>query len=177
LPADTRGGGAVILIAMGDPVIMAIVIAAAVVIVLSVLGRLWRGARERASEARRRSALRQQRGYLEKQQAELARLAGRIIATSSTASIAGFEIVRQIETIFTDGHPTPSKAVEHLKAAAAEKGANALINLNSARPPSGKCVAHGDAVIVRPVVESLPQAPTASLPPLPPTPPGREDPT
>jgi uncharacterized protein YbjQ (UPF0145 family) len=156
---------------MSDPAIIAIVIAAAVVIVLSVLGRLWRGARERASEARRRSALRQQRGFLEKQQAEVERLAGRIIATSSTASIAGFEIVRQIETVFTDGHPTPSKAVEHLKATAAEKGANAVINLSSARPPSGKCVAHGDAVLVRPVEERPAKKQTTDLPPLPPVPP------
>ena len=102
---------------------------------------------------------------------EVERLAGKIIATSSTDSIAGFEIVRQIEAVFTDGHPTPGKAVEHLKAAAAEKGANAVINLNSAQPPSGKCVAHGDAVIVRPVEEKPAPEKTAGLPPLPPVPP------
>ncbi|HUU94477.1 MAG TPA: hypothetical protein VM487_01960, partial [Phycisphaerae bacterium] len=81
------------------------------------------------------------------------RLAGRIVSTSSTTTIAGFEIVRQIEAVFADGHPSQSKAVEALKALAAEKGANALINLGSARLPSGRCVAQGDAVVVRPVAE------------------------
>ena len=156
---------------MGDPVIIAIVAGAAVVIVLSVLGRLWRRGRETAAAARRRTALREQRGFLQKQQAEVERLAGKIIATSSTGSIAGFEIARQIEAVFTDGHSTPSKAVEHLKAAAAEKGANALVNLSSARPPSGKCAAHGDAVIVRPVEEKAEERKTTDLPPLPPMPP------
>ena len=156
---------------MGDPVIIAIVAGAAVVIVLSVLGRLWRRSREAVSEARRRAARREQRGYLQKQRAEAERLAGKIIATSSTGAIAGFEIVRQIEAVFTDGHPTSGEAVEHLKAAAAEKGANAVINLNSAQPPSGKCIAHGDAVIVRPVEEKPAAEKTAGLPPLPPMPP------
>jgi len=164
-----------ILAGMSDPVIIAIVGAAAVVIVLSVIGRLWRRSRDAAAEARRRAARREQRGYLQKQQAEVERLAGKIIATSSTDSIAGFEIVRQIEAMFTDGHPTPGKAVEHLKAAAAEKGANAVINLNSAQPPSGKCVAHGDAVIVRPVEEKPAAEKTAGLPPLPPVPPPGRD--
>ena len=38
-----------------------------------------------------------------------------------------------------------------MEAEAAEKGANALINLVSERPPSSKCVARGDAVIVKPL--------------------------
>lgn len=161
---------------MGDPVIMAVVLAAGVVIVLSVVGRLWRRGREAAAEARQRAARREEQGYLQKQQAEVERLAGKIIATSSTGSIAGFEIVRQVEAVFTDGHPTPTKAVEHLKAVAAEKGANAVVNLNSARPPSGKCVAHGDAVIVRPVEEKPPEKRTTGLPPLPPVPPTGSNP-
>lgn len=164
-----------ILVRMGDPVIIAIVLAAGVVILLSVVGRLWRRGREAAAEARRRAARREEQGYLQKQQAEVERLAGKIIATSSTGSITGFEIVRQVEAVFTDGHATPRKAVERLKARAAEKGANALINLNSARPPSGKCLAHGDAVIVRPVEEKPAEAQTESLPPLPPMPPGTDE--
>ena len=84
------------------------------------------------------------------QQEELDRLAARILATSSTGTIAGFTLVRQIEAVYTDGHPSPNKAVQVLKAQAAEKGANAVINLVGERLPSGKCQAHGDAVIVRP---------------------------
>ncbi len=158
---------------MADPVIIAIVLAAAVVVMLTLVARFWNRRREVRHSARRRDELRKRRRYLQVQQQEIERLADQIIATSSTAAIPGFRIVRQIEAVFTDGHPSPSKAVEFLKAAAAEKGANAVINLNSARPPSGKCLAHGDAVLVRPVEEETP--PAAPLPPLPPMPPPADD--
>ena len=151
---------------MGDPVIVAVLLGAGIVVVLTIVARIWRRSREAVSDRRRRAELRRQRGYLEIQQQEMERLAGRIIATSSTATIAGFRIVRQIEAVFTDGHPSPSKAVEYLKAAAAGKGANAVINLHSARPPSGKCLAHGDAVVIQPDEQ------TGSVPPLPPILPG-----
>lgn len=154
---------------MGDPVIIAIVLGAAVVVVLTLVGRLWNRRREAGYNARRRAELRKQRGYLQTQQREIERLAGKIVATSSTASIAGFQVVRQIEALFTDGHPSPDQAVECLKAVAAEKGGNAVINLTGARLPSGKCVASGDAVIVRPADET--NSAGASLPPLPPAPP------
>ncbi|MFQ5805138.1 MAG: hypothetical protein ACE5I3_01670 [Phycisphaerae bacterium] len=150
---------------MGDPVIIAIVSGAALLIVLTLIVRLWNRRREATYYARRRVELRKQRSYLRVQQQEIERLANRIIATSSTGSIAGFTIVRQIEALFTDGHPSPSKAVEFLKATAAQKGANAVINLGSARPPSGKCLAHGDAVIVRSINEET--SPAMPLPPLP----------
>src|SRR5205085_4897927 len=55
--------------------------------------------------------------------------ASQIIATSSTASVAGYEIIRQIEAVFEEGHRSPSEAIESLKAAAAERGANAVVNL------------------------------------------------
>jgi hypothetical protein len=158
---------------MGDPVIMALVVGAAAVVALTIIGRLWGRYRQAAHDARRRAELREQRGFVEKQQRETERLAGRIVATSSTASIAGFTIVRQIEAVFTDGHPTPNRAVEALKAAAAERGANAVINLHSARPPSGKCLAHGDAVIVRPAETETP--PAEPLPPLPTEPPPTDE--
>lgn len=151
---------------MGDPVILAVVFGAAAVIVLSLIGHLWRRSREAARNVRARAELARQRGFVRRKQQETERLAAEIVATSSTGSIAGYTIVRQIEAVFTDGHPTPSKAVEILKATAAEKGANAVINLHSARPPSGKCVAHGDAVVVRRADER--GASEASLPPLPP---------
>jgi hypothetical protein len=159
---------------MGDPVIIAIVLAAGTLIVLSLIARLWRRSRETAHDARRRAELRKQRGYLHLKQQEIERLAGGIIATSSTASIAGYTIIRQVEAVFTDGHPSPGKAVAVLKATAAQMGANAVINLNSVRPPSGKCVAHGDAVVVRPVDSDTPPA-SPSLPPLPPVPPTADE--
>lgn len=117
-----------------------------------------------AGDARRRQAeLRRHYGQMQMQQAELERLAARVIATSSTGQVAGFELVRQIEAVFTDGHPSPNKAAEVLKALAAEKGANAIINLAGQRLPSGKCAAHGDAVIVRPVgAASTPGGPPSS---------------
>lgn len=162
---------------MGDPVILAIVLGAAVVVVLTIVGRIWRHRREAAYFARRRVELRQQRGYLNVQQQEIERLASQIVATSSTPAIAGYTIVRQIEAVFTDGHPSPSKAVEFLKATAAEMGANAVVNLSSARPPSGKCLAHGDAVIVRPIEPEPP--PATAVPPLPDVPPSadKDEPT
>lgn len=150
---------------MKDPVIIAIVSAAAAVIALAIIGRLWQRYRDAAHNARRRAELRKQRGYLQMQQREVERLASRIIATSSTGAIAGFTIVRQIEAVFTDGQPTPRKAVELLKATAAGKGANAIINLSTARPPSGKCVAHGDAVVVRPIEDGSPVVPPDEEPP------------
>ncbi|NUQ48251.1 MAG: hypothetical protein HUU22_19735, partial [Phycisphaerae bacterium] len=52
-------------------------------------------------------------------------MASRILATSSTGQVAGYEIVRQIEAVFEDGHRAPAEAVEALKAAAAQRGANA----------------------------------------------------
>lgn len=158
---------------MGDPVITAIILAAGVVAVLALVARLWSRRREARYYARRRAELRKQRGYLQMQQQEIARLASQIIATSSTSTIAGFRIVRQIEAVFTDGHPSPSKAVEFLKATAAEKGANAVVNLNSARPPSGNCLAHGDAVIVHPIEDGTRRA--TPLPPLPPVPPPADE--
>lgn len=79
-------------------------------------------------------------------------MAARILATSSTGQVAGYEIVRQIEAVFEDGHRTPAEAVEALKAAAAQRGANALINLAQQRTAAGRCTAQGDAVIIRPIL-------------------------
>ncbi|MGE0480154.1 MAG: hypothetical protein AB7Q17_06735 [Phycisphaerae bacterium] len=121
---------------------------AALVVLLSVAG-LWRRTRESRAARRRQSEIRRHYGQMQMQQAELERLASRIIATSSTGQITGFELVRQIEAVFTDGHASPSKAAEALKALAAEKGANAIINLAGQRLASGKCAAHGDAVMVK----------------------------
>lgn len=149
---------------MNDLVIIAIIGGSLVLIVLSILGRIWRRARDAAQLARLRSSVQQQRGLRERKQAELERVAARIIATSSSDAIAGFTIVRQIEAVFTDDHPSPTLAVQALKVVAAEIGANGIINLHSTRPPAGKCMAYGDAVIVRPVADASPPPETQDPP-------------
>lgn len=78
--------------------------------------------------------------------------AGRIVATSSTGNVAGYEVVRQLEATFVEGYRTPGEAALALKAAAARQGANALIHLSQQRMASGRCTAQGDAVLIRPVV-------------------------
>lgn len=84
----------------------------------------------------------------EEQQADLdASL--KIIATSSSSTVAGYKIVRQIEAVFVDGCRAPTEAVTALKAAAARRGANAVINLSQQRTAAGKCSAQGDAVVVK----------------------------
>ena len=75
--------------------------------------------------------------------------AARIVATSSTPTIAGYDIVEQVEAVFVDGFRRPEEALEGLKAAAAMKGANAVSNVRQERGPSGKCSASGDGVIVK----------------------------
>lgn len=134
-----------------DPLVRAGLVAAAALVALLVLGYLWRRVRDAVVTARRRAELRKVREHVQAQQQELHRLADLIIATSSTGAVAGFTIVRQIEAVFAEGQRSPAEAVEQLKAQAARKGANAVINLHTQRLPSGKCVAGGDAVIVRPV--------------------------
>lgn len=136
----------------GDPVVDTIILIGAAVILAALLGVL-RGSRRAARQRRDRRERRRQRSFVEQQRIEQARLATQIIATSSTGAIAGFEIIRQIEAVFTDGHSTPNHAVEALKAEAARRGANALINLTGQRPPGGRCIARGDAVIVRPLAD------------------------
>lgn len=134
-----------------DPLVRWAVAICAGLLVLALLARFLRRRREARYAARRRDEVRQRHGYLYMQQQELQRLAARIVATSSQSNIAGFQIVRQIEALFTDGHPTAGGAVEVLKAMAAEKGANALINLDSQRQGNQRFSARGDAVLVAPL--------------------------
>ena len=137
-----------------DPLARNLVLAAAAFLLLVLAARFIQRRRESAAQARRRAELRKTYGRVQLQKQEISRLAQQIIATSSTGSIAGFVIMRQIEAVFTDGHKTPADAVDSLKALAARQGANALINLASQRLPSGKCVANADAIIISPVDES-----------------------
>jgi len=75
--------------------------------------------------------------------------AARIVATSSTGNIAGYDVVRQIEAVFVEGLRSPEEAVAALKSAAGKLGANALINLTHVRTTIGRYGAQGDAVVVR----------------------------
>jgi len=149
---------------MGDPVVLAIVGGAVAVILATIVVRIVQG---RLEARRRRREIRERRRrleWLEQRRQELERLAARIVATSSTAAVPGFVIVRQVEAVFTEGQATPAEAVVVLKALAAQRGANAIINLSSQRLPSGKCTAQGDAVIVR-ALESSSLDTAAQAPP------------
>lgn len=75
--------------------------------------------------------------------------AAKILATSSTPQIAGYELIEQLDAVFVDGFRRPEEALEGLKATAAMKGANAVTSVRHTHAPSGKCSAAGDAVIVR----------------------------
>ncbi|RJP35231.1 MAG: hypothetical protein C4547_09765 [Phycisphaerales bacterium] len=90
--------------------------------------------------------------------------AEKIIATSSSEAIVGYQIVEQIEAVYVDGFRRPEEAIEGLKAAAAMRGANAVVNVHQERNSAGRCAAHGDAVVVlRPgaMVDRAPRPPCA----------------
>ena len=74
--------------------------------------------------------------------------AAKIVTTSSGGQIVGFRVIHQIETVQVDGLRRLDEAFEALKAAAALKGANAVINVYTDRAADGKCLARGDAVVV-----------------------------
>jgi uncharacterized protein YbjQ (UPF0145 family) len=132
-----------------DPLVRRIVLAAAALVLLVILLRIAGRWREARAAARRRAELRRQYESVRLEQAEIARLAQEIVATSSTARIAGYAILRQVETVFGDGKPSSGAAAELVKALAAQKGANALINLQTRQMATGKWVASGDAVVVK----------------------------
>ncbi|MFQ5490720.1 MAG: hypothetical protein ACE5GE_08375 [Phycisphaerae bacterium] len=75
--------------------------------------------------------------------------ASKIVATASTDHLVGYDIVRQIEAVFVDGFRSPEEALEGLKAAAAMKGANAMLNVEAERTAAGRCSGRGDAVVAR----------------------------
>ncbi|GMU24504.1 MAG: hypothetical protein AMXMBFR13_45780 [Phycisphaerae bacterium] len=102
---------------------------------------------------------------LDRQRRELA--AG-IVATSTGSRLAGFRIVRQVEAVFVEGYRTPEDAVIALKAAAAERGANAILNVHTDRSVAGRCTASGDAIVVAPLVAKTPNQRPTSPPPPPP---------
>ncbi len=134
---------------LNDPFTQRILLAVAAFIVLLILLRMIGRMREKAANRRRSAETRRGFDELRLQQEEIRRLAEQIVATSSTSRIAGYVIVRQVETVFTEGRPSSGAAMEFLKGLAAQKGANALINVQTRQTPSGKWVAGGDAVVVR----------------------------
>jgi uncharacterized protein YbjQ (UPF0145 family) len=94
-------------------------------------------------------------------EAEIARQredAAKIIATSSSDRIAGYEIVRQIETVFVEGYRTSEEALLALKAAAGRLGATAVMNVSQQRTAAGRCSAQGDSVVVRSLEPGPPKA-------------------
>lgn len=75
-------------------------------------------------------------------------MAATIKSTSSTDQVPGYKILQAVEALYVDGFRTPVEALEGLKAAAAERGANAIINVRHERSSLGRCSASGDAVVV-----------------------------
>ncbi len=74
--------------------------------------------------------------------------AAKVVATSSMTEIVGYVVIEQVEAIFVDGFCRPEDALEGLKATAAMKGANAVINVRHDRGTGERCRAQGDAVVV-----------------------------
>lgn len=89
----------------------------------------------------------------EKMTAQRRAEAEKIVATSTTATIVGYEIIEQVEAVYVDGFRKPEDAIEGLKATAAMKGANAVTNVQQQRSSAGICAANGDAVIVQKISE------------------------
>ncbi len=136
-------------LSLSDPIVQKIIAAAVGLIILVIVVRVIGRVRHAIADAGLRAQLRRDKEESLSQQQELQRLSEQIVATSSTARVAGYAIVRQVETVFTEPKPSSLTAVDLLKALAAQKGTNALINLESRQLPSGKWVASGDAVVVR----------------------------
>lgn len=134
-----------------DPTVRLIVIAAVVLLVFVLLMAWWSRWRQARQAARLHTQLRASYAVLQEQREEILRAATKILATSSTGRITGFTVLRQVEAVFSEGQPSSAGAVEHAKALAAGKGANAIINLQTQQTPAGKWVATGDAVVVRPL--------------------------
>ncbi|MEP0844683.1 MAG: hypothetical protein HRF43_18440, partial [Phycisphaerae bacterium] len=92
--------------------------------VLRALGRLLR-ARRPVNIHPRLAKYNVDHAELDRRRRELA---GLIVATSTGNRLAGFRIVRQVEAVFVEGYRTPEEALVALKAAAVERGANAILN-------------------------------------------------
>ena len=131
-----------------------------------VLAVVWVAIRLRRWLARSRTPRIHPKLSRYQQSPDIARLraeqAEKILATSSTATIAGYRLVRQIEAVFVDGFRRPEEAIEGLKSACAMKGANAVINVAHEPSSMGRYRASGDAVLIEPdAAPGEPQGPDA----------------
>lgn len=143
---------------ISDPLVRRIVLAAGALVVLALVLWVIRRRRERAAVRERTTELRRGFEELRLQNAEIQKLAAEIVATSSTSRVAGYAILRQVETVFADGRTSSAAAVELLKALAAQKGANAVINVQTRQASLGKWAASGDAVVVQLIGRRAPEA-------------------
>ncbi len=124
--------------------------AVGVLVALVLLRRAARGLRRRRKPAALHPRLQAYAGRTEADLQADQLEAAKIVATSSTAAVAGYQIVQQIEAVYVEGYRTPADAGMAIKAAAARKGANAIINLSQQRTAGGRCTAQGDAVVIKP---------------------------
>lgn len=120
-------------------------------ILIALIQRVRARRRRRAEPPRLHPKLQAYAGRSEAEIEADRQQAAKIIATSSTGTVAGYEILRQIEAVYVDGYRTPQDATEALKAVAGRRGANALVNLSQQRTAAGRCTAQGDAVRIRPL--------------------------
>jgi len=123
------------------------------IIMLMILRKIRRAIRRRGPVKLHPKLQKYGRGYYDAPDPEhLAQQrdqAQQIVATSSNSTIVGFEIVEQVEAVYVDGFHTSDDAMQGLKAMAAMKGANAIVNTTRGKDPSANYTAAGDAVIVR----------------------------
>lgn len=144
-------------------------------IVLYVLQRMWLAV-VRFIRRRRPPTIHPLLAKYNQDHAELDRrrreMAQGILATSTGNRLAGFKVMRQVEAVFVEGYRTPEEAVIALKAAAVERGANAILNVATSRTAAGRCTASGDAIVaatIQPMRRPAPPAPEA-MPPVNPPP-------
>ena len=134
--------------------------AVVVLIALVVLRRILSGLRRFLRRGRTPKLHEKLQVYAGKSEADIEaerRAAEKIIATSSTGAITGYNTIRQIEAVFVEGLRTQDEAIRALKAVAGNRGANAIINLSQQHTAAGRCTAQGDAVVIRPAVRRQPK--------------------
>ena len=145
-------------LSLNDPFVRKIVAGAAFFVLVVILLRIWRWRREAAAHIRRVSEIsRSRHDDVRLQPEEIEKLAKDIRTTSSTARVTGFTIVRQVEAVFTDGRASSAAALELCKALAAQKGGNAIVNVQTKQGANGKWFASGDAVVVKQLGRRGPQ--------------------
>ena len=133
----------------------AVVVLVVLIILRKILGGVVRLVR-RKKPAELHPRLQKYAGRTDADAAAERQAAMQIVATSSTGSVAGYEIVRQVDAVFVEGLRSQSEAITALKAVAAQRGANAIINLTHQHTAAGRCTAQGDAVVIRAIATQEP---------------------